>query len=167
MSLETGYVKLYRSFKKWEWYEDTNTVRLFLHLMLSVSIKDSKWQGITIKRGETVTSIPKLARETRLSQRQVRTAISHLEMTGSLTRSKYPKFTVFTLLNFDKFQQATSKTQANRQSSDKLTTGKRQQYKNNKKIKEDIKNIRSSSPGLEPPGLLPIGESHIGEGGDF
>ena len=57
-----------------------------------------------------------------------------------MTRSAYPKFTVFTLNNYDKFQEATSKTQGKRSQSDKhfdnQPTSNRQQYK---KIKEDIK----------------------------
>lgn len=167
MSLENGYIKLYRSFKKWEWYDDTNTVRIFLHLMLSVSIKDSKWQGITIKRGEIVTSIQKLALETKLTQKQVRTAINHLERAGSLARSKYPKFTVFTLLNFDKFQQRASKTASKGQGKGSLRASKGQQYKNIEEDNKKDKNIRSSSAVLLPHGQLPMGEVHINEGGDF
>ena len=45
--LESGYIKLYRSLLSWEWYDDINTKTVFLHLLLTVSIEESKWHGIT------------------------------------------------------------------------------------------------------------------------
>lgn len=48
--LENGFIKLYRSLLKWEWYDDVNTKVVFLHLLLTVSIEDSKWHGITVRR---------------------------------------------------------------------------------------------------------------------
>lgn len=134
--LESGYIKLYRSLLNWEWYDDINTKTVFLHLLLTVSIEESKWHGITIKRGSRVSSYAVLAKETRLTERQVRTAISHLETTGELTRHKYPNFTVFAINNYDKYQLLTDKTTGQRQGNDKVATGQRQQYK---KIEEDKK----------------------------
>lgn len=132
--LESGYIKLYRSLLNWEWYDDINTKTVFLHLLLTVSIAESQWHGITVPRGSRVSSYAVLAKETRLTERQVRTAISHLEMTGELTRYKHPKFTVFAINNYDKYQLLTDKTTGQRQGNDKVTTGQRQQ---NKKIEED------------------------------
>lgn len=135
--LESGYIKLYRSLLSWEWYDDINTKTVFLHLLLTVSIEESKWHGITIKRGSRVSSYAVLAKETRLTERQVRTAISHLETTGELTRYKYPNFTVFAINNYDKYQLLTDKTTGQRQGNDKAATGQRQQYKKIEEDKED------------------------------
>ena len=135
--LESGYIKLYRSLLNWEWYDDINTKTVFLHLLLTVSIEESKWHGITIKRGSRVSSYAVLAKETRLTERQVRTAISHLETTGELTRYKYQNFTVFAINNYDKYQLLTDKTTGQRQGNDKVATGQRQQYKKIEEDKED------------------------------
>lgn len=135
--LESGYIKLYRSLLNWEWYDDINTKTVFLHLLLTVSIEESKWHGITIKRGSRVSSYAVLSKETRLTERQVRTAISHLETTGELTRYKYPNFTVFAINNYDKYQLLTDKTTGQRQGNDKVATGQRQQYKKIEEDKED------------------------------
>lgn len=139
--LENGFVKLHRSILKWEWYDDVNTKVVFLHLLLTVSIEDAKWHGITVKRGSRVSSYAKLAEETGLSVRQVRTAIAHLEATGEATRTKYPKYTVFAINNYDEYQTTTSKPTENRQGNDKVSTGYRQQYKKVKEDKEDKENI--------------------------
>lgn len=135
--LESGYIKLYRSLLSWEWYDDINTKTVFLHLLLTVSIAESQWHGITVPRGSRVSSYAVLAKETRLTERQVRTAISHLEMTGELTRYKHPKFTVFAINNYDKYQLMTDKTTEQRQGDDRETTGWRQQYKKIEEDKED------------------------------
>lgn len=140
MATENGFIKLYRSMLSWEWYDDNITKAVFLHLLLTVNIKDNNWHGIEIKRGSRISSYSNLANELNLTIRQARTAITHLETTGEVTRLSHPKFTVFTLNNYDKFQQATSKTLDERHSNDKhfdkVATSKRQQYKK-------VKNIRN------------------------
>lgn len=132
--LENGFIKLYRSMLKWEWYDDINTKVVFLHLLLTVSIEDSKWHGIEIKRGSRVASFEVLSKETKLTFQQVRTAIKHLETTGEVTRSAHSKFTVFSVNNYDKFQTVTSNITNNQQTTNKQLTNNQQQYK---KVKED------------------------------
>lgn len=136
--LENGFIKLYRSLLKWEWYDDANTKVVFLHLLLTVSIEDSKWHGITVRRGSRVSSYAILAKETKLSVDKVRTAIRHLEATGEVTRSKYPKYTVFAINHFDKFQSVPSKFPESSQGRPKVSPGSSQQYK---KVKEDIEKV--------------------------
>ena len=140
MSLDNGYIKLWRSMLTWEWHDDAPTLSVYIHLILSASINTSMWHGIEIPRGSLVSSYTKIAKLTGLTIRQARTAINHLEMTGEVTRSSHPKFSVFTLNNYDKFQLSTSKTLNKRTQSgkqiDKQATSNRQQYK---KIEEDIK----------------------------
>ena len=143
--LENGFVKLHRSILKWEWYDDVNTKVVFLHLLLTVSIEDGKWHGITVKRGSRVSSYAKLAAETGLSVKQIRTAVDHLEATGEVARTKYQKYTVFAINNFDVYQTGASKTADNRQGSGKVWASCGQQYKKVKeyteKVEEDKENI--------------------------
>lgn len=155
--LEAGYIKLYRSLLNWEWYDDVNTKVVFLHLLLTVSIEDSRWHGIMVKRGSRVSSYAKLAEETRLSVRQIRTAIDHLEATNEVTRTKHPKYTVFAINNYDKYQSPTSNVAESRQGSDKVATSNRQgsdnsirKYKKVKEDKEDIEGV-TAAPSPTPP----------------
>ena len=140
MSLDKGYIKLWRSMLSWEWYDDPPTKDVYLHLILTASISPSIWHGIEIPRGSLVSSYRKIAEQTGLTIRQARTAISHLETTGEITRSAHSKFTVFTLNNYDKFQEVTQKStrkkKKNQQANPNQSTFNQHQYKN---IKEDIK----------------------------
>lgn len=112
------YIKLSRKILEWEWYSDINTCRLFIHMLLKANWKDGKFRGTTVPRGSFVSSIGKLAEETQLTNREIRTAISHLKMTGEVTSRAYSKYTVFTVKNYCLYQ--ISDTQ-----SDKQATGKR------------------------------------------
>ena len=140
--LENGFVKLHRSLLKWEWYDDPNTMRLFVHLLLTVSIETSKWHGETIKRGERIVSYPALSKELHISIRSIRTALDHLKTTGEVTVRKKPKYSIVTIQNYERFQQVPGKMAVNQQSSDIQTTGNRQQYK---KVEEDIKKVKEGS----------------------
>ena len=151
MSLDNGYVMLWRSMLTWEWHDDPPTFTVYVHLILSANIDDVVWHGITIKRGSLVSSYAKIAKRTGLTIRQARTAINHLETTGEVTRLSYPKFTVFTLNNYDKFQDATSKMLKKRSKSDKvvdkLATSNRQ--RNNKDNNDNNESINKTPPSGE------------------
>lgn len=51
----------------WEWYQDGNTCRLFIHLLLLANYEDKYWQGQLIKRGQLVTSLEHLSDDLGLS----------------------------------------------------------------------------------------------------
>lgn len=85
--LEGGFILLHRSILRWEWYGDLNTARLFIHLLLTVNYEPQRWQGIAVERGQRVASMAKLADETGLTVKQVRTALEHLKRTGEVTHT--------------------------------------------------------------------------------
>lgn len=137
------YVKLSRKILEWEWWSDINTSRLFIYMLLKANWKDGKFQGKEIPRGSFVSSLPKLADETALTIREIRTAISHLKSTGELTVTAYSKFSVFTIKNYTEYQasdmQNDSQSTGERHSNDILTT-----------TIEERKKERNNIPPLSP-----------------
>lgn len=103
--LECGFIKLYRSLLNWEWYDDINTKTLFLHLLLTVNYEDKKWHGMEINRGSRITSLAKLAEETKLSVKSVRTALKHLNDTGEVASQGHAQNTVISIVNYNLYQQ--------------------------------------------------------------
>ena len=75
----SGWIKLHRSLLDWEWYSDNNTKIVFLHLLLTANHEEKEWCGITVKRGEIVTSIAKLSGELGLTQKQIRRCLDVLK----------------------------------------------------------------------------------------
>ena len=141
-----GYIKLYRQMLDWGWYDDTNTKVVFLHLLLTANFKDTEWHGIQLKRGDVVTSIPSLAAALKLSERNVRTAISHLKATGEVTDKTFSKFRIISIKNYSQYQdddrQSDRQTSGNRQSDDSQATGNRPQRKNDKNVRsKESKNV--------------------------
>lgn len=103
MTME-GWIKIHRGLLDWEWYSDTNCVRMALHLLLKANFLTRRWRGITVGRGQLVTSRAALARETGLSEREVRTAVSKLERSDFLTCRATSSYTVVTICNYERYQ---------------------------------------------------------------
>lgn len=101
-----GWIKIHRSLLDWEWYQDTNCVRLALHFLLKANYQPKKWKGIIIDRGQLVTTRGQLSEETGLSEMQIRTAIDKLDNCGFITKSGTRKYTIITVCNYDLYQQA-------------------------------------------------------------
>lgn len=141
MSEPSTYIKLDRNILTWGWYTDVNTKAVFIHIILKANIKECKFLGVTVKRGQLVTSYPSLAKELNLSIRSVRTALNHLKVTGEVTVKIYPKFSVISVVNYDRYQdRVTGKVTGKRQATDSQATANRQQSKNGNNAKEE-KNI--------------------------
>lgn len=135
--LENGFVKFDRKIANWRWYHDVNTFKLFFHLIITANYEPKPFENITVKRGQRIASYGTLAEETGLSVRNVRTAIRHLILTGEVTSKSTNKYSVFTIINYDLYQ---DNRQTNRQASDKQPTSNRQASDNNvRKIKKDKK----------------------------
>ena len=146
--MEDGWIKMFRLFLEWEWYGDTNMVRVFLHLLLKANYEDKRWQGMVIKRGQFVTSLANLAAETHLSVKNIRTCLSKLQSTGEIGKQSASKWTIITICKYDKYQcreddegQANgTETASEGQANGKQGASKGQQHKNirNKEIKNNI-----------------------------
>ena len=102
--MENGYIKLFRRFLEWEWYDDNNTKVLFMHLLLTANWKTKKWHGVTIKRGQLITSQTHLAKQTHLSRQQVRTSLDKLKSTNDITIETTATYTIITIKNYNKYQ---------------------------------------------------------------
>ena len=99
-----GWIKLYRRFLTWQWFNKAEMVQIFVYILLSASHKDHGWQNIIVRRGEFPTSVDSISRATGLTTQQVRTCLSRLERTGEITRKSTNKFTIISVCNFDDYQ---------------------------------------------------------------
>ena len=132
-----GFILLHRKITEWEWYSNPNTFRVFLHCLLMANFTDGRFEGQEIKRGQFVTSLPSLSKQTCLSVQQVRTALDHLKSTGEITDISTSKYRVITVVKYDDYQdvnrQNNSQSTGNQQASNSQSTGEQQQYNNNNK----------------------------------
>lgn len=79
MEMDSGWIKIHRKILSWEWYMDTNTKVVFLHLLIKANHEEKNYKGNIIGVGECLTSVASLSKELNLSIKQVRTALNHLK----------------------------------------------------------------------------------------
>ena len=137
-----GWIKLHRSLLDWEWYTNSNTKDVFIHIILKANYEDKKWQGIDVPRGSYITSYKNLAKELKLSVKQIRIALEHLKTTGEVTIKTTNKYTRITIENWEKYQgidEGDGTQNGTPEGNQRANKG--QQLKNNK----NIKNIRNNN----------------------
>lgn len=151
-----GFVKIDRKITKWRWYKDTSTFKIFLHLILTANYEDREFEDIVIKRGQRVASIRSLAAESGLTEKNVRTAIKHLKATGEVASLPTPKYTVFTVVNYEKYQIVANKV------ANEGRTGGERVANEGQQCKKDIIKIKKDKEYTAPSGAK---KSGLGRGG--
>lgn len=133
-----GHIKIDRKILNWEWYTDIKVFHLFLYLLLKANHKDGTWKGNDIKRGQVIIGRLKAAKDTGLTEREVRTCIEKLKTTNEIATKTTNKFTIVTICKYDFYQSNnfTKDQQIDQQNANKRPT-KRQQTTTNKNDKED------------------------------
>lgn len=143
-----GWIKLHRSLLEWGWWDDANTTRLWLYILLTANHKQKEWHGVTIKAGQLLTGRKALSEATGLSERNIRTSLSKLESTGEITLKTTNKFTVITVIKWAQFQLSNNgsdqQTTNNRPTTDQqVTTTKKEK---NVRNKEYVNTVRYDVP---------------------
>lgn len=100
----SGWISLHRKILDWEWYDDTNVCRLFIHCLLKANHQSKKWKGICIERGQFITSLDKLSLETGLSVSQIRTCLKKLKSTNEIASKSHTQHTVISIVSYDSYQ---------------------------------------------------------------
>lgn len=145
--MQEGYVKISREILKWEWYNDSKMVHVFLHLIVNANYKQKEWRGQTIQRGQLVTGIKSLSSATNVSTMSIRTCLRRLKLAGEITIKPTNKYSLVTIVKYDIYQSSepvinsqnnkpannpsTNKQQSNNKQS--TTTNKENKEKNEKK----------------------------------
>lgn len=117
--MEKGWICLHRRFLDWEWYEDMAVRIFFIHCLLRANHTTNKWRGYVIKAGQFISSLNHLAKETGLTERQIRTCIKKLKSTGDIDTQTTNRNTMIIIKNWNKWQ---TERQSKRQTSDKQVT---------------------------------------------
>ncbi len=142
-----GWIKLHRKFLEWEWYDDTNSVRVFLHLLIKANHKDKNYRGTLIKRGQLVTGRKAISRATGLTEQNVRTALSKLEKLQILTITPTSKYSLITVLAWEVHQQTNQQvTSSQPTTNQQVTTNNNINNINNINNKDNINNKKDKIP---------------------
>lgn len=150
-----GFVKLSNNLSDWAWYNDNNTLAVYIRLLMGAVWQDACYQNAKLKRGQAATTIPKIAEQSGLTIQQTRTVLNRLKSTGKITVENTSKFSIITLNDYDcdigsnsqnnspstDEQQPTNwQTTDNQQAGNSSSTGNQQSYFIINRNTEDKKN---------------------------
>jgi len=145
-----GWIELHRKFITWEWFHDSKMVHLFIYILLSANYTEKQWQGITIKRGQLLTGLNSLSKNTSISVQSLRTCLSKLEKTGELTSKSTNKYSILTVCNYELYQGSINgiNNQTNKQLTNNQQTTNKQSTTTNKEKKDNKDNKEKKEPSF-------------------
>ena len=150
MADKSTFIKIDRNILHWRWFTDGNTLKVWIWLLASANIKDHDFLGETIHRGQVATSRKRIATDTEMTERQVRTALDHLKKSGEIAVSIRQHYQVITIQNYDLYQSMKSGWKSGRSPAEvRLKSGSCPQSKNDKNyyfVVEEGKNICVHTP---------------------
>ena len=135
---DVGFVKFHRKTVHWQWVSDPYVFECFWLLTAMANYKDGNFQDKKIKRGQLATSIRMLSTTFMMNERTIMRCLKCLEESGEIKIKHYPKFSVITICNYDKYQSVVSDTTDS-------TTRDTTQHTTNTKNKKNSKNSSSYS----------------------
>ena len=139
------WIKIYDRILEWEWWSNALMVKAWVFILVSANSRQKRWQGMTIERGQFVTSQSKMARELDCNRKTVRKILDRLISAGQITATVDNSKTIITVCNYDNYQENNSRYgqqdgQLDGQQSGQLDgqqSGHNIRYKNNNNIVVD------------------------------
>jgi hypothetical protein len=103
-----GWVSIYRQIFDNKDLKDNNHLLIFIYMVVHASHKPTivtyRRKRVVLKRGQLTVSLRDLCKKFNLTERKVRTILKNLETTQSLTHTLFKQLSVYTIVNYNKFQ---------------------------------------------------------------
>jgi hypothetical protein len=154
-----GFVKIYRSTLQKGWYQRSEYVHLWVHLIMLAQFAESEtWfngETIKLKPGQLVTGRKKLSMDTGIPETTVERILNCFESGQQIGQQKSNKSRLISILNWSKWQE--SGQQNGQQTDNKRTTNGQQAdtiIRMNKNIKNDKKESSEPASPSSPPAKL-------------
>lgn len=151
--MSTGWIKLHRKILDNPIFKNDKLFRVFIYLLLKASHSDHEFligdSIVKLKEGEWATGRKAISRDTGLTEQNVRTAITKLEKLGILTIKITVKYSVFSIVNWDCYQQTNQQVTNNQPTSNQqVTTNKNGKNFNNGDNKGICQQVAESWNGI-------------------
>jgi hypothetical protein len=106
--MSEGWVSIYRQIFDNKDLKDNNHLLIFIYMVVHASHKPTivtyRRKRVVLKRGQLTVSLRDLCKRFNLTERKVRTILKNLETTQSLTHTLFKQLSVYTIVNYNKFQ---------------------------------------------------------------
>jgi hypothetical protein len=106
--MNDGWVSIYRQIFDNKDLKDNNHLLIFIYMVVHASHKPTivtyRRKRVVLKRGQLTVSSIDLCKRFNLSRQTVRTILKNFELTNSLTHTLHKQLSIYTIVNYDKFQ---------------------------------------------------------------
>ncbi len=96
-----GFVQLSDDLANWEWFEDKNTVYVYIRLLLEASWGERDYKGVHLQRGQLIISQREFSDKCGISRQELRTILDRLIATHKITQTSTHKFSIITVVEYD------------------------------------------------------------------
>ena len=129
-----GWLKLYRSILDSAVFQDAEILKVWIWLLCNVAFEqhDTICYGkvIHLKPGQIATGRKKIAQCTDLNENKVYRALTALKSLGNIEIKATNKYSIITVVNWDKYQEENGKRTPSEQQTNSKTTTEEQQNDN-------------------------------------
>lgn len=132
----TTWIKLDRNIVQWRWWFNHDILAVFIWSLTRANVEDYDFEGMTIHRGEFITSYDHMAAACGITKKQARTITTKLKQSGEWALKKIPKGLAITVCNYNEYQGVGTQRARKGHSEGTQRAREGHQYKNNKNDKE-------------------------------
>lgn len=168
-----GWVKLHRQLLANPVFKNDKLFRVFIYLLLSAQHTEGDLligdAVVHLEVGQWATGRHAIARDTGLTEQNVRTALSKLEKLGMLTIKPTTKYSIISITNWSKYQQDNQQvTNSQPTSNQQVTTNKNAKKEKNEQegkelISDSGKPPQKEEVNFEPFELIGFDEQQIAD----
>lgn len=144
-----GYILIHRKLLNWQWYKDSNTLHLFIDLLLDANYEDSKVGFQIVKRGQCLTSLKRIHENTGLTYREIRTSLDKLQKSGEIDKQTTNRYSIITINKYNDYQNIDKQTTNKRQTNDNIIIKNNKNNKYKESISKDIPKKVFKKPSIE------------------
>lgn len=133
--MHRGYVLVWRKIQDSGLIQMPNTFTVFMHILFSATHKDIKVGTTTgvieLKRGQYISGLNRLSKDLKQSVQQIRTSLARLEQLDIISIKSTSKYSIYTIENYDIYQDV-NKLSTNKQQTDNKQTTTKQEHNTHK-----------------------------------
>lgn len=100
----SGWIKLHRKLKEWEWSNDPLTLSTFIHMLIEANFTEGSYKGHKIGVGQFPFGRKAWSTKLGMSEQSLRTVLKRLEKSNEITIKSTNKFSVITVNNYNLYQ---------------------------------------------------------------
>lgn len=98
-----GWVRIPREILDSKVFSDAATFQLFFYLVSHANTRDASWNGMTVQRGQFVTTQQQICRDLGLTRKALRHRVELLHGKMIEANQRANRFTIITIYNFDTY----------------------------------------------------------------